>query len=79
MKYVYILQSLSDEDRFYTGVTDDLRSRIKEHNAGQVLHTKKFRPWRIKTYVGFTDECRAIAFEKYLKSASGRAFSKKRL
>ena len=79
MKYVYMLQSLSEEDRFYTGVTDDLRIRIREHNAGQVLHTKKFRPWRVKTYIGFTNGDRAIAFEKYLKSASGRAFAKKRL
>jgi hypothetical protein len=28
-----------------------------------VPHTSKFRPWRIKSYVAFTDESRAIAFE----------------
>jgi len=38
-----------------------------------------FRPWRIKSYVAFADEARAIAFEKYLKSGSGRAFAKARL
>ena len=32
-----------------------------------------------KTYVAFSDAAQAIAFEKYLKSASGRAFAKKRL
>jgi hypothetical protein len=31
------------------------------------------------TYVAFSDEARAFAFEKYLKSSSGRAFAKKRL
>ncbi len=30
-------------------------------------------------YVGVTDEKQAFAFEKYLKSASGRAFARKRL
>jgi hypothetical protein len=44
-----------------------------------VTHTAKHRPWRLKTYVGFSDEPKALAFEKYLKSASGRAFAKKRL
>lgn len=79
MHYVYILQSEVDGDRFYVGIAVDLRDRLKRHNAGQVAHTSKFRPWRLKTYVGFSDKDRASAFEKYLKSASGRAFAKKRL
>jgi putative endonuclease len=79
MKYAYLLESESHPDHFYTGITDDLRDRLKRHNAGQVTHTAKFCPWRLKTYLGFTDEQRASAFERYLKSASGRAFAKKRL
>jgi predicted GIY-YIG superfamily endonuclease len=43
------------------------------------MHTAKYAPWEIKTYIGFDDDERAIAFERYLKSASGRAFAKKRL
>ena len=79
MKYVYILESLAAEEHFYTGITDDLVARLAKHNAGAVTHTLKFRPWCIKSYVAFTDESRAIAFEKYLKSGSGRAFAKARL
>jgi predicted GIY-YIG superfamily endonuclease len=78
MKYVYILQSTVAE-HFYVGITDDLRTRLSKHNAGEVPHTSKYRPWRVKTYVAFNDEKQAINFEKYLKSPSGRAFSKKRL
>ncbi len=78
MKYVYILESL-DAEHFYVGLTDELRTRLKKHNAGEVPHTSKFRPWRIKTYVAFNNEERAVAFEKYLKSGSGRAFAKMRL
>ena len=79
MKYVYVLQSLSETDHFYTGITDDLEARLSAHNSGTVTHTAKYAPWRIKTYVAFTDAARAIAFEGYLKSGSGKAFAKKHL
>ena len=78
MKYVYILES-HDTLHFYVGITEDLRARLAKHNAGEVPHTSKYGPWRLKTYVAFSNEQQAIAFEKYLKSASGRAFAKKRL
>ncbi len=77
MKYVYILES-ENSAHFYVGVTDDVQARVKAHNAGDATHTAKFRPWRIRTFVAFTDEGRAFAFERYLKSGSGRAFAKKR-
>ena len=79
MKYVYILQSLTDSEHFYTGITDDLDARLLKHNSGAVTHTSKFGPWRIKSYVAFADEDRAFSFEKYLKSGSGRAFARTRL
>jgi predicted GIY-YIG superfamily endonuclease len=79
MKYVYILRSLDYPDRHYVGVTADLNARMKKHNAGEVPHTSKYVPWAVKTYVAFSDQMRAVAFEKYLKSPSGRAFAKKRL
>jgi putative endonuclease len=77
--YVYILRSVEQPERYYVGVTGDLRARIKKHNAGEVSHMSKFVPWSIKTYLAFSDEKRAFEFEKYLKSPSGRAFAKKRL
>jgi predicted GIY-YIG superfamily endonuclease len=77
--YVYILQSKLSTEHFYVGRTEDLRARLKKHNAGEVPHTAKFRPWQIKTAVAFNEEKRAIEFERYLKTASGRAFAKKRL
>jgi len=77
--YVYILQAIQTPERFYIGVTEDLKQRLAKHNAGEVPHTAKFKPWRIKTVIAFGDRQRALAFERYLKSASGRAFAKKRL
>ncbi|MFC1463012.1 GIY-YIG nuclease family protein [Verrucomicrobiota bacterium] len=77
--YVYILQSESHAERFYTGFTTDIESRLKCHNSGSVPATKPYRPWRIKTCIAFSDESQARAFEGYLKTQSGRAFAKRRL
>lgn len=77
--YVYILESLGTTGSYYVGLTDDLVSRLARHNQGGVPHTAKLKPWRIKTAVAFRDREKAAVFERYLKSPSGRAFSKKRL
>jgi putative endonuclease len=75
--YAYILRSLSNPDRHYTGMTDDLAARLARHNTGKCSHTSKFMPWQIETAVAFRSREKAAAFEKYLKSASGRAFASK--
>jgi predicted GIY-YIG superfamily endonuclease len=77
--HAYILQSQKNPDRFYTGFTEDLESRLKSHNRGENPHTARYIPWRIKTAIAFSDRQRALDFEAYLKSPSGRAFAKKRL
>jgi predicted GIY-YIG superfamily endonuclease len=79
MKYVYFLQSIDHPDQTYVGLTDDLRARLNIHNSGGSPHTSKYKPWRLVTYVAFSDEPKAVAFERYMKSGSGRAFAKKRL
>jgi putative endonuclease len=79
MKYVYLLQSIDHPDETYVGLTDDLRSRFSAHNAGRSPHTSKYKPWRLVSYIAFSDKRKAVEFERYLKSASGRAFAKKRL
>ena len=77
--YVYILESLSHPGRYYSGYTGNLQQRLAKHNQGACSHTAKYKPWRIKTAVAFSDQDKALAFERYLKSASGRAFARKRL
>jgi putative endonuclease len=76
--YVYILESECG-CHFYVGLTDDLARRVAKHNAGGVPHTSKFRPWKLKTAIAFRDREKGANFESYLKTASGRAFAKKRL
>jgi predicted GIY-YIG superfamily endonuclease len=79
MFYVYLLESIAQPEQRYVGVTADLKTRLMDHNAGKSSHTAKFRPWRIVTYVGFTEQAKATAFEVCLKSGSGHAFARKRL
>ena len=77
MSYVYILVSDHDPSKHYTGVTGDLHQRLGQHNRGECVPTAKFRPWRIETAISFRTEQKAIEFEKYLKSASGREFARR--
>ncbi len=79
MKYVYLIRSLSNRDQRYVGITSNLEERLGAHNVGSSLHTAKYRPWELVTYICFTDNQRAMDFERYLKSGSGRAFASKRL
>jgi putative endonuclease len=73
---VYVLRSRADRSRYYTGVTSNWRARLEAHNAGHCAHTSDGKPWDIDVLVQFTDEQRALAFERYLKSGSGCAFAK---
>jgi predicted GIY-YIG superfamily endonuclease len=79
MRYVYLLQSEAFPGQRYVGLTSDLRRRLAEHNAGKSPHTSKYVPWRLVTYVAFSDEQKAEVFERYLKSGSGLAFASRRL
>jgi predicted GIY-YIG superfamily endonuclease len=80
MWYVYILESERTYGKFYTGITNDLKRRLKEHNSIENKgYTSKYQPWKIHTYLGFTDKNTAENFEKYLKTQAGRRFQKLRL
>jgi len=77
---VYILQSIKFENEYYTGHTSKtLKDRLWEHNQGMSKYTKAFIPWKIKTYMVFDNEKKAIELEHYLKTGSGKAFRNKRL
>lgn len=77
MSYVYILNSLINKDRMYVGVTENLEHRLSEHNSGECKYSSQHKPWKIMSYFYFDDRNKAIAFEKYLKSGSGRSFAKR--
>lgn len=71
--YAYQLRSVDFPERRYTGSTQNLQERLATHNRGAVPRTATHRPWRIEVAVAFRDREKSLAFERYLKSHSGRA------
>jgi predicted GIY-YIG superfamily endonuclease len=78
-RYVYILVSEEDAALHYSGITENLKERLAMHNRGKCPNTSTHRPWRIETAIAFSSESKARAFEKYLKSGSGREFARRYL
>lgn len=79
MHYVYLLESESHPTERYIGLTSDLRKRLEKHNAGEVPHTSKYRPWKLTSYTAFQTREQAGQYERHLKSGSGRAFANRHL
>ncbi|MBT6253814.1 GIY-YIG nuclease family protein [Candidatus Uhrbacteria bacterium] len=79
MHHVYIIRSASNPARIYKGSTEDIVQRLAKHNKGDVTHTRNGRPWVIVYSASFETKKLAIDFERYLKTASGIAFMRKRL
>ncbi len=77
MFYAYLLQLSNNQ--YYAGHSEDLKRRMTDHKNGKVMFTKRFRPLELVFYAAFKNKDNAIAFEKYLKSSSGKAFRNKRL
>jgi len=75
MQWVYILKCF--DNGYYVGCTDNLKERFKTHTSGYVNATKYRLPVELLMYFCFKNKYIAFNFEKYLKSASGRAFCKK--
>ena len=77
MKYVYVIRSKTDTKQFYTGIAYNVDARLKDHNSGKSRHTVKYKPWELIVSVGFKESVKAHEFERYIKSGSGRVFSKR--
>ena len=79
MFYMYVLKSKKDKE-FYVGYTNNLKRRIKDHNAGLVFSTRGRKPLSLIYYEGYRAEVDARNRERNLKLRS-RAFTqlKKRI
>ena len=78
-RFVYVLTTTDDKPHFYVGLTSDVTARLTDHNAGRCPHTVSRRPWMLHVVVEFSDEQRAVRFERYLKSGSGRACARRHI
>ena len=78
MFYTYVLKS-EKNGRLYTGFTNDLRKRFKEHNSGKSLYTAKRGPFKLIYYEACHNQYDAMTREKYLKTAMGKRYIQNRL
>lgn len=76
-RFVYILRSDSQPDRYYVGLTSDVTRRLAWHNSGPSGVTVHHHPWSVVVALEFADAATAGRFERYLKAGSGRAFSRR--
>ncbi len=78
MYKVYILQSLKNGS-YYIGHTNDVEDRLKRHNNGRVLYTKKFIPWKLVYFEEYNTKSEAFKREMEIKSFKGGIKFKKLL
>jgi len=78
MYYTYVIKSLKD-GRWYTGATNNLRERFKEHNQNLVFSTKSRGPFKIIYYEACQSREDAFVREKFLKSGPRKHYLKNRL
>jgi len=71
-----VLHSVVTPDRQFIESASNVPMRVAAHNAGHSPHTASHRPWKLVAVLQFASEVTALRFEKYLKSAAGRAFSR---
>jgi len=71
MFYTYVLQSKKDH-KWYTGTTNDLRKRFKEHNTGLSTSTKNRGPFILMYCEACLSQKDAFSREKYLKTGMGK-------
>ena len=76
-RFVYLLKTVNRPHRPYVGVTSNVARRLEAHNTCLGIYTSRWRPWQLIVAVEFLDEARALSFERYLKSGSGRAFARR--
>ncbi len=70
--YVYILLSKKD-NKLYIGFTNNLKRRLTQHAKGEVISTKKRRPFTLIHYEYFINEADTKAREVFLKSGAGHS------
>ena len=76
MYTVYVLKSLKN-NRLYTGSTNNIERRLKEHNGGHIGYTKFTRPFSLLYREEYPSRSEAYIRERFLKSGKGREFLKK--
>ncbi len=75
--YVYVLRS-EVADSSYVGHTNNLATRLTQHNNGNSISTRSKRPWKLVYQEEFLTRSEAMKRERYFKTVKGRIELKSR-
>jgi len=75
---VYILRSLKN-GRNYTGSTNNIERRLKEHNSGESKYTRLTKPFVLIYKKEYQTRKEAVRRELFFKSGKGREWIKNNL
>lgn len=78
MFYVCILEFMKDGG-WYIGYSDSLKSRLLEHQNGEVISTRYRGIFWLIHYEAYRNKLDALGRERFLKSGNGRELIKKQL
>jgi putative endonuclease len=73
MFYVYLIQSEVDSS-FYIGYTSNLEFRIKQHNNGESIYSRRKKPWKLVYSEEFENKTFALKRERFLKKQKNKDF-----
>lgn len=76
--YTYVLLSKKDK-KWYTGYSNNLKSRLEQHLKGKIVSTKNRRTLELIYFEACLNREDATRREKYFKTHYGKMFLKKRL
>jgi putative endonuclease len=71
--YCYIIYSRK-LDKYYVGQTEDLESRLSDHNAGISVYTSKASDWQLMYFETFETRKEAISREQMIKGKKSRKY-----
>lgn len=76
--YIYVLK-FNQDNKFYTGYTENLKLRLEQHNKGKVRSTKNRGTFNLIYFEGCLNQQDATHREKYLKTYLGKMFLRNRV
>ncbi len=69
MWYVYVLQSKKNANWFYKGSTNDLRRRFRQHQNGEGISSRFYKPFKLVYYEAYLTEKAARERESSIKKS----------
>lgn len=69
MWYFYVIQSQRELGWFYKGSTGNLKKRFEQHNKGEEVSTKHYKPFKLVYYEAYVTEKAARKREASVKKS----------